>query len=66
MRHSLEEVDARRQTLRKEVVALAPWFHNLHLPDGSQTAPEHSLGDFPRYKWQRLAPHLPQTLEGWT
>lgn len=49
-----------------QIAALAPWFHNLHLPDGSQTAPDHFLGDFPRYKWQELAPHLPADLHGWT
>ena len=45
---------------------LGPWFHNLHLPDGTQTAPDHRLGDFPRYKWEVLHPHLPASLEGWT
>lgn len=45
---------------------LGPWFHNLHLPDGTQTAPDHFLGDFPRYKWEALAPHLPRDLSGWT
>jgi tRNA (mo5U34)-methyltransferase len=49
-----------------EIASLAPWFHNLHLPDGSQTAPGHFLGDFPRYKWLELAPHLPQEMDGWT
>jgi tRNA (mo5U34)-methyltransferase len=44
---------------------LAPWFHNLHLPDGTQTAPQHPLGDFPAYKWKRLAPLLPTALDGW-
>ncbi len=33
-----------------ELAALAPWFHNLHLPDGRQTAPDHPLGDFPAFK----------------
>jgi len=23
-----------------------PWFYNLHLPSGVQTAPNHPLGDF--------------------
>ena len=23
----------------REIAALAPWFHNLHLPSGHQTAP---------------------------
>jgi len=46
--------------------ALAPWFHNLHLPDGTQTAPEHPLGDFPACKWQALSPALPADLTGWS
>lgn len=48
-----------------EAAALGPWFHNLHLPDGTQTAPDHFLGDFPAYKWRELAPHLPADLRGW-
>jgi tRNA (mo5U34)-methyltransferase len=47
-----------------EVARLGPWFHNLHLPDGTQTAPDHPLGDFPRFKWEQLAPHLPEDLRG--
>lgn len=47
------------------IATLAPWFHNLHLPDGRQTAPDHFLGDFPWFKWQQLAPHLPQDLTDW-
>jgi tRNA (mo5U34)-methyltransferase len=43
---------------------LAPWFHNLHLPGGIQTAPDHPLGDFPRWKWEEIAPHLPEDLTG--
>lgn len=45
---------------------LAPWFHNLHLPDGTQTAPDHPLGDFPACKWTQIEPHLPKDLSGWT
>ena len=48
------------------VERLGPWFHNLHLPDGTQTAPQHQLGDFPRYKWEALRPHIPDDLDGWT
>ncbi len=48
------------------IARLGPWFHNLHMPDGTQTAPDHNLGDFPSYKWQRLAPHLPEDLHGWS
>lgn len=54
-----------RTPLEKEIAELGPWFHNLHLPDGTQTAPGHKLGDFPRFKWQQIAPHLPEDLSGW-
>jgi tRNA (mo5U34)-methyltransferase len=52
-------------TLAAEITDLGPWFHNLHLPNGLQTAPNHPLGDFPAFKWQQLAPHLPADLRGW-
>ena len=43
--------------LVREMRALGPWFHNLHLPDGTQTAPDHFLGgDFPTFKWLEIAP----------
>lgn len=45
---------------------LKPWFHNLHLPDGSQTVPDHFLGDFPSYKWKEIAPCLPEDMRGWS
>ncbi len=47
-----------------ELRALAPWFHNLHLPDGRQTAPDHPLGDFPAFKWEQIAPNLPEDMRG--
>ncbi|HEX3125711.1 MAG TPA: TIGR04290 family methyltransferase [Thermoanaerobaculia bacterium] len=49
-----------------EIAALAPWFHNLHLPDGTQTAPDHFLGDFPRFKWEQIRAWIPEDLSGWT
>jgi tRNA (mo5U34)-methyltransferase len=48
-----------------EIAALGPWFHNLHLPDGTETAPDHPLGDFPAFKWEQIAPVLPDDLSGW-
>src|SRR5919109_3680597 len=45
---------------------LKPWFHNLHLPGGQETAPDHPLGDFPAFKWRELAPALPSDLSGWS
>ncbi|MFD3001756.1 TIGR04290 family methyltransferase [Pontibacter toksunensis] len=49
----------------QEIEQLGPWFHNLHLPNGEQTAPNHFLGDFPAFKWQELEPHIPADLSGW-
>ncbi len=52
--------------LQQEIAELGPWFHNLHLPDGTETVPDHFLGDFPSFKWREIAPHLPADLAGWT
>jgi len=46
------------------IAELGPWFHNLHLPDGRQTAPEHPLGDFPAFKWKQIEGSLPADLSG--
>ena len=48
----------------EEVIRLGPWFHNLHLPDGTQTAPQHLLGDFPAVKWRQVAPWIAADLTG--
>jgi tRNA (mo5U34)-methyltransferase len=48
----------------REIARLAPWFHNLHLPSGHQTAPDHPLGDFPAFKWRQIEPHVPGDLTG--
>jgi len=53
-----------RDPLNQEIAAMAPWFHNLHLPNGIQTAPDHPLGDFPAYKWEQIAPLLATDLRG--
>lgn len=52
--------------LQEKIDSLAPWFHNLHLPDGTQTAPDHPLGDFPGFKWNQIRNHLPSNLKGWS
>jgi tRNA (mo5U34)-methyltransferase len=49
-----------------EIARLGPWFHNLHLPDGRQTAPDHPLGDFPSFKWHEVRSVVPADLTGWT
>ena len=52
--------------VQREIESLGPWFHNLHLPDGTQTLPNHFLGgDFPSFKWREIEPHVPKDLSGW-
>lgn len=48
----------------RQIAELAPWFHDLHLPTGHRTAPDHPLGDFPAFKWRQIAPHVPEDLTG--
>lgn len=53
--------------VQDRIDALAPWFHNIVLPGGAQTAPDHPLGpDFPARKWRVIEPLLPQQLDGWS
>ncbi|HET9444967.1 MAG TPA: TIGR04290 family methyltransferase [Steroidobacteraceae bacterium] len=52
--------------LRATIESLGPWFHNIHLPDGTQTAPGHRFGDFPAFKWRKLAAAVPADLHGWS
>lgn len=51
---------------QKTITELGPWFHNVHLPDGTETAPDHALGDFPKFKWDCVAPILPEDMSGMT
>jgi tRNA (mo5U34)-methyltransferase len=50
--------------IAQAIDGLGPWFHNLHLPTGHQTAPHHPLGDFPAFKWEQFAAALPDDLHG--
>ena len=54
-----------RDAIERDIARLAPWFHNLHLPTGHETARDHPLGDFPAFKWREVAPSLPADLSGW-
>jgi tRNA (mo5U34)-methyltransferase len=56
--------DSPRTPVEKEIADLGPWFHNLHLPDGTQTAPYHPLGDFPHFKWEEIEREFPKNLSG--
>ncbi len=53
-------------TDRRVVAELGPWFHNIRLPSGVMTCPDHFLGDFPTFKWRALERALPADLHGWT
>lgn len=58
--------EQRAEELRRQVEALGPWFHNLHLPGGVQTVPDHFIGgDFPRFKWLEVQSSVPADLAGW-
>ncbi|MEO1987189.1 TIGR04290 family methyltransferase [Martelella sp.] len=46
-----------------DIAALGPWFHNLRI-NGSETAPDHFLGDFPSNKWAGFSHVLPDDLQG--
>jgi tRNA (mo5U34)-methyltransferase len=62
---SAQEVTlAEVRELRRRVDELAPWFQNLELPHGIRTAPEHFLGDYPAFKFQRFEHALPEDLTG--
>ena len=54
-----------RTEIKDKVEKLKPWFHNIHLPEGIQTAPDHFLGDFPKFKWDEIKHAVPEDLSGW-
>ena len=62
---TLVEIGAAEESIKSELERFGDWFHNLHLPGGIETAPQHPLGDFPRRKWRRIHRCLPADLTGW-
>jgi tRNA (mo5U34)-methyltransferase len=53
-----------RAAIEERVRALGPWFQNIDLGYGVQTAPDHFLGDYPGFKYARFRDALPADLEG--
>jgi len=51
--------------LEQRIVDLGPWFQNLRI-DGIETAPDHFLGDYPRFKWEKFQHVVPEDLSGCT
>jgi tRNA (mo5U34)-methyltransferase len=62
----MTHADESHPDFAREAAAFSPWFQNLHLPDGSETAPNHPLGDYPTFKWRDISRHIPEDLGGWT
>lgn len=60
---SAEGVRDDTESLRRQIEALGPWFHNMDL-GGVKTAPEHFLGDYPAVKFRHFRDTLPQDLRG--
>ncbi|WP_294313332.1 TIGR04290 family methyltransferase [uncultured Sphingomonas sp.] len=52
-----------RGELKTRIDALGPWFQNIRI-DGVETAPDHFLGDYPAFKFERFADALPDDLSG--
>jgi tRNA (mo5U34)-methyltransferase len=55
----------RNDDVIQRVAELGPWFHNMEIA-GVETAPDHFLGDYPRFKWQGFAHVVPEDLTGLT
>jgi tRNA (mo5U34)-methyltransferase len=51
--------------IRLRIEDLGRWFHNLDL-GGVATAPDHFLGDYPRFKWAKFSQAIPADLRGLT
>lgn len=57
-------LDLSGDCLKDRVAELAPWFQNIDLGNGVRTAPDHFLGDYPAFKFDRFKHALPDDLEG--
>lgn len=62
-RTSAAQVERDDARLRRRIAALGPWFQNIAI-GGVQTAPDHFLGDYPAFKFDRFASALPADLAG--
>ena len=49
--------------IERRIKQLGQWFHNIDLR-GVQTAPDHFLGDYPRFKYKNFAHAIPEDLRG--
>ncbi len=58
-------INSEKRIVERAIRQLAPWFHNIKLPGGIQTAPDQPYGDFPSFKWLQVEHALPERLDGW-
>ncbi|ANM19608.1 SAM-dependent methyltransferase protein (plasmid) [Rhizobium sp. N541] len=49
--------------LKRRVTELGPWFQNMRFGK-VETAPDHFLGDYPAFKWERFKHVVPEDLDG--
>ncbi len=59
----MKEASTSTESLRQQIEALGPWFHNMNL-HGVQTAPNHFLGDYPQVKFASFRSALPEDMRG--
>jgi tRNA (mo5U34)-methyltransferase len=59
-RRRMMEVEVQRR-----ISELGDWFQNINLL-GIETAPDHFLGNYPSFKWQRFQHAIPEDLSGKT
>jgi tRNA (mo5U34)-methyltransferase len=52
-----------RDEIRRRIAELGDWFQNIDL-DGVPTAPNHFLGDYPKFKWRTFEHAIPADLTG--
>lgn len=52
-----------KKDLQQQIETLGPWFQNIVI-GGIETAPDHFLGDYPRFKWEKFCDALPRDLAG--
>ena len=58
-----QPTDLSGRELSTRIAELAPWFHNIDL-NGTPTAPDHFLGNYPADKFARFSQIFPADLTG--
>lgn len=59
----MDQGHSQHSHIQRRIEELGPWFQNIRI-GGTQTAPQHFLGDYPAFKWQGFAHVVPEDLQG--